>query len=325
MNGRTEHKIIIEQKTLKKIKDCNFDLLGFYNYMSSKYEHKTKELYINYVIKFLNIINKNINDITIEDVNKYLTDLTYKKDMLSGNISETSGTYRATVHSALKLYFSYLTSINVVDTNIMNFVPRPKRKRDNLIERVYLKPQETQIMIDNIKNDHVNENQKNRDLLILMIFLYTGIRCTALTEINMTDIDKKELTLTIIDKRNKKRKFKIDEDVIRLYDKVCSYNKIRKWKTDALFVSNRGNRISSSEVGKLIDKYTKNIEKKTSPHKLRRTFGTNMYKETGDIYAVKGALGHEDIRTTQIYVNIDETEAAEKGMVAMKKNINFRL
>lgn len=322
MNGRTEHKIIIEQKTLNKIKNCRYDLTGFYNYMSSKYEHKTKELYINYIIKFLDNVNKNMVDITVEDLNLYLTNLSYK-NIESKGLMETSGTYRATVHSALKLYFSYLTSVNIINENIMEHVPRPKRKRDNMIERTYLNTEEIQTMINNVKKDHINENQKNRDLLILMIFLYTGIRCTALTEINMEDIDKENFILTIIDKRNKKRKFKIDNEVIKLYDKVCYYNKFRKWKTDALFVSNRGNRISSSEIGKLIEKYTKNINKKTTPHKLRRTFGTNMYKETGDIYAVQAALGHEDIRTTQIYVNVDNTEAAARGMNAMKKNIKF--
>lgn len=321
MNGRTEHKIKTEQKTLNKIKNCKHELSGFYNYMSSKYEHKTKELYINYIIKFLNDVNKDIADITIEDLNSYLTNLSYK-NIESKGLTETSGTYRATVHSAIKLYFSYLLSVNTINENIMEYVPRPKRKRDNMIERTCLEPKEIQIMINNIKEDHINEHQKNRDLLILMIFLYTGIRCTALTEINMEDINKENLTLTIIDKRNKKRKFIIDDEVIKLYNKVCYYNKMRKWKTKALFVSNRGNRISSSEIGKLIEKYTKNI-KKTTPHKLRRTFGTNMYKETGDIYAVQAALGHEDIRTTQIYVNVDNTEAAAKGMLAMKKNIKF--
>jgi site-specific recombinase XerD len=202
-------------------------------------------------------------------------------------------------------------------------VPRPKRKKDNMIERTYLKPFEIQIMIDNVKKDQLNEHQRNRDLLILMIFLYTGIRCTALTEINMSDIDKTNLTLTIIDKRNKKRVFEIDHDLIELYNRVCEYNKKKKWGTEALFVSNRGQRISSSTVAKLIEKYTQNITKKITPHKLRRTYGTNMYHETGDIYAVKAALGHEDIRTTQIYVNVDNTEAAAKGMVAMKKNIRF--
>ena len=52
MNGRTEHKILVEQKILDKIKNNKYELLGFYNYMSSKYEHKTKELYINYTKHF---------------------------------------------------------------------------------------------------------------------------------------------------------------------------------------------------------------------------------------------------------------------------------
>ena len=111
--------------------------------------------------------------------------------------------------------------------------------------------------------------------------------------------------------------------MLELYKEVCKYNIEKQWKTNALFVSSHGLRISSSNVSKMIEKYTSRLNKHITPHKLRRSFGTNMYKETGDIYSVKAALGHEDIRTTQIYINIDNTEAAAKGMSAMKKNIKF--
>ena len=321
MNGRTENKIKTEQKTLKKINESEFELNGFYNYMSSKYEHKTKELYINYVIKFLRYLSKNISEITPEDINSYLTNLIYKKE--NNEIKETSGTYRATVHSALKLYFLYLMENDIISNNPMISVPRPKRKKDSLIERVYLENNELQKIINNVEFKEKNVYRKNRDLLILMIFLYTGIRCTALTEINEEDINIRNKTLVVIDKRNKKRIFNVDSQIISQYMKVINDNKRFKGKTNALFVSNRGLRISSSTVSKTLEKYSFNLNKHVTPHKLRRSFGTTLYKETGDIFAVKNALGHEDIRTTQIYVDNNDTEASTKGMLAMKSKIKF--
>jgi integrase/recombinase XerC len=321
MNGRTENKIKVEQKTIKKINESEFELNGFYNYMSSKYEHKTKELYINYVLKFLRSVNKSITDITYEDISIYLTNLIYKED--ENVIKETSGTYRATIHSALKLYFSYLNESHIINNNPILSVPRPKSKKDSLIERVYLESDELQKIINNVIKKEKNMHRKNRDLLMLMIFLYTGIRCTALTEINIEDIDIKKKTLTVIDKRNKKRTYNIDDDLVSLYQKVVNDNKRFKGKTNALFVSNRGLRMTSSTVSKTLEKYSFDIDKHVTPHKLRRSFGTTLYKETGDIYAVKSALGHEDIRTTQIYVNTSDTEASTKGMLAMKNKIKF--
>ena len=325
MNGRTEHKIKVEQKIVQQIHDDKeFNLFGFYNYISSKYEHKTKESYIIYIRKFLRCMNKDISKITSEDINEYLNNLTYKKDE-NNQIKETSGTYRATIHSALKLYFQYLSTNNIIPNDPMLLVPRPKRKQDNQIDRIYLNPEELQVIINNIKNDKKNTCWKDRDLLILMIFLYTGIRCTALTEINVEDVDVVNQTLTIIDKRNKKRIFKIDEDVINLYKKIVVKNNELKVRTNALFISNRYDRISSRTVSRIIEKYSADLDKHVTPHKLRRSYGTNLYKETGDLYAVKNALGHEDIRTTQIYVEANNTEAAEKGMMSMKSKLKFQV
>ena len=321
MNGRTEHKIKTEKQIINQIESSTFELKGFYNYISSKYEHKTKQLYITYIINFLNYINKDIKDITAEDINAYLNHLMYKTK--NNEVEETSGTYRGTVHSALKLYFQFLTEMNQISNNPILYVPRPKSKKDSLIKRIYLNPLELQVIINNIKNDAKNILWKDRDLLILMIFLYTGIRCTALTEINMEDINTEEKTLLIIDKRNKKRIFEIDDEVVELYKKVVKQNKKFHVATNALFLSNRHDRISSRTVSRIIEKYSNNLDKHVTPHKLRRSYGTNLYKDTGDIYAVKNALGHEDIRTTQIYIEENNTEAATKGMLAMKKKIKF--
>lgn len=317
MNGRMEHKIKSEKLMKCKISDNKNYIFGFYNYLSSKYEHKTKETYVGYVNKFIKHVNKDINDIIADDIIGYLNDLHYKINN-KGEYIETSGTYRATVHSALKLYFNYLSETNKIKDNPMIYVPRPKNKKNNQINRTYLTPDEMQKLVNNINNSNLKEQDKNNNLLIVMIFLYTGIRCTALTEINIEDFDIKNKTLKVIDKRDKIRTFKIDDELISLYDKV-RHNRV----SGALFLSNRRQRISQRTVSRIIEKYTSDLNKHITPHKLRHSFGTNLYNETKDIYVVKNALGHENLSTTQLYVHKDDIETSIIGMNAMKKNVSF--
>ena len=317
MNGRTEHKIKTENILTEKIKDNKFYMYGFYNYLGSKYEHKTKELYITYVTRVLNILNKEVDTITIDDIMEYLNNISYKKDT-NGNKVETSGTYRATVHSALKLYFTYLKDTKKIANNIMDNIPRPKNKKSNQINRVYLEPKEMQKMINNVLKD--NDMERDRNLLIVMIFLYTGIRCTALTEINIEDFDLQNKKLYIIDKRNKIRTFPIDDDMISLFLKVKGYR-----DNGALFLSNRKQRISQRTVSRIIEKSTSSLNKHITPHKLRHSYGTNLYKTTKDIYAVKKALGHENLSTTQIYIHDNDEESIKLGMDAIKNKLNFNI
>lgn len=317
MKGRLEHKLKTEKNILSIIEkiDPNYHLFEFYNYISSKYEHKSKYVYIQYIIKFLTVMGCEVKIITSNDINKYLNNIMYKK--INGILLETSGTYRATIHSALSLYFSFLYDYKYINNNPMLNVSRPKNKRNDQIERIFLTPDEIQILINNAKN---NSKNKDRDLLILMTFLYTGMRCTALTEINVDDIDINDKTLTVVDKRNKKRTFILDDAYIELFLKV---KKHRNYSGDALFVGNNGHRISESAISKMLKRYSAGINKSLSPHKLRRSYGTNLYNKTGDLYLVKNALGHEDIKTTQLYVIGDNTAAAEKGMNAMKDEVKF--
>lgn len=111
MNGRLESKIKIEQRTLESIKNSGYNLTSFFNSLAAKYEASSKETYITYIINFLKAMNKPVSEITSDEINNYFIDLTYKTNK-KGEITETSGTYRATVHSAIHKYFTYLYDTN---------------------------------------------------------------------------------------------------------------------------------------------------------------------------------------------------------------------
>ena len=83
----------------------------------------------------------------------------------------------------------------------------------------------------------------------------------------------------------------------KIYGHFLSFELIRQF----LFLSIQNRRITVRAVENLVKKYAKTVTtlKKITPHKLRSTFGTNLYNETGDIYLVADVLGHKDVNTTR--------------------------
>ena len=87
-------------------------------------------------------------------------------------------------------------------------------------------------------------------------------------------------------------------------------------ETEALFISNRRIRISTQAIRKLLAKYTSNIDKHITPHKMRSTFATNVYSATGDSYATANALGHTSTSSTKRYALIEDEKKREIADIA---------
>ena len=89
---------------------------------------------------------------------------------------------------------------------------------------------------------------------------------------------------------------------------------------NAFFLSLQNKRITVRAVENLVKKYAKNVTtiKKITPHKLRSTFGTNLYQETGDIYLVADVLGHKDVNTTRKHYAAMKDEHKRKAAKAVK-------
>ena len=135
----------------------------------------------------------------------------------------------------------------------------------------------------------------------------TGLRVSAITQINLEDIDFQNNIINVIEKGNKYRTIYFGDNLktklsLWMNDREKYYSDV---DTNALFISRKKNRISVSAVEDLLQKYTHNINKKITPHKLRATCATNLYKKTRDIYLVANQLGHANIATTKIYTDID--------------------
>ena len=148
-----------------------------------------------------------------------------------------------------------------------------------------------------------HEHSKKRDLALVSLLLGTGMRVSECVGINRQDLDFQNDAVKILRKGGDEVILYFGEEVrealldylVKREDAVT-----KDPADDALFLSSQGRRIGVRTVQNLVKKYARGVTPKNiSPHKLRSTFGTNLYEETGDIYLVADALGHVDVNTTR--------------------------
>ena len=157
------------------------------------------------------------------------------------------------------------------------------------------------------------DNRNNiRDYAIITLFLNCGMRLSELVNINISDIDLSESKMTVIGKGNKERTIYLNKacmNSINDYLSIRPHDKVRFDSRDALFLSERKERISNRTVQDIVKKELKKAEldiKKYSVHKLRHTAATLMYQYGNvDIRALQELLGHESISTTEIYTHVN--------------------
>lgn len=154
------------------------------------------------------------------------------------------------------------------------------------------------------RQQRFHEKTALRDTAILSLMLGTGIRVSECVGLNIQDLDLNSDGIRIHRKGGKEVTVYFSDEVERI---LSSYLKARKkmaalsGSEDALFLSLQKKRIGVRAVENMVKKYASAVTplKHITPHKLRSTYGTNLYRETGDIYLVADVLGHEDVNTTK--------------------------
>lgn len=310
-NGRLEKEIKELKKVRSKLNNLPKVIRDYYYYLEgADRSYTTIKTYINYVINFMDYCTKNKYDeyfykkITPSTINEYMSSIRYKTDD-NGEVVKIGNGIRATRWSGLNTFFIYLKTNKLIDSNPMEQTFRPQsQKQDKSV--IFLTEDEVKECIDGIKDQCV-EKFINRDICIISLGVSIGLRVSAITQINIEDIDFQTNTIKVVEKGNKYRVMHFGEN---LKQKLIAWQNDRNKyfndvETDAFFISRKRNRISVSAVEDLVAKYTKAINKEVSPHKLRATCATNLYKKTEDIYMVKEQLGHASIATSQIYTKFD--------------------
>ena len=316
MNGRLEKENLLEEKTYLLLEQLPSFVEEWYNRMeASDKTASTRFDFVKKVRKYLQTVKKNTIDIKLEDLTyktvvNYMRTIKIKKNN-SGDVISTSGSYQRSVWSALNSFFTFLCKRKYIKNNPMDDIDISKKKDDARINRnrKYLTLNDFEKILEEIDKEK-NIKKRRRNKAILIILMSTGIRCRALTQINLEDIDYKKKILTVIDKEN------LERDCV-LTDKVIIA--IKEWievrdnvKSNALFLSTHGNRIREEDISRIVKKYTKrSINMEISAHKIRAGFGTILYNETKDIRYVQEAMGHSNIQTTMKYAVAKKDQGKE--------------
>ncbi|GFP75898.1 tyrosine recombinase XerC [Clostridium fungisolvens] len=218
-----------------------------------------------------------------------------------------NGTYaRARKVAALKSYFKFIST----KAKILTEDPTVELETPKISKRhpVYLTLDQSINLLNSL--DQKNKNYL-RDYCILTLFLNCGLRLSELCNIQIDKI--KNDTLTIIGKGNKERTVYLNEaslDSIQKYIAARDSSKCDAENKKFLFLSSRNKKIDKRTVEILVKKHITNsglTQDKYTPHKLRHTAATLMYKYGNvDIRSLQQILGHESVSTTQIYTHIDD-------------------
>ena len=211
--------------------------------------------------------------------------------------------------SSLRSVYNYFHTHQIIDTNPTLQVRMPKLHQKNIIR---MDVNEVVEFLDTVESGNkLTKNQmvfhkktKVRDLALTTLLLGTGFRVSECVGLNIKDVDFNHDRINITRKGGYESFVYFGEEVREaLLDYMSEREKMipADGHENALFLSNRMQRISVRNVEVLVKKYASSAvtTKKITPHKLRSTYGTQLYKETGDIYLVADVLGHKDVNTTK--------------------------
>ena len=222
----------------------------------------------------------------------------------------------------IRSFYDYLFKNQRISSNVTELVPLPKVHEKPIIRLT--RDEMYRILEQAQSGDQMTKNQQKyqkltarRDFAILSLFLGTGIRVSECVGININDVDMKNNAFIVTRKGGNQVVLYFPPEVA---EALAEYMEERE-KTEALpgheealFLSLQRRRITQRAVQNLVKKYAAlaaPLKTKISPHKLRSTYATNLYHETGDIYLVADVLGHSSVDTTRKHY-ADMTDARRK-------------
>ncbi|EOU1648382.1 tyrosine recombinase XerC [Clostridium perfringens] len=294
----------VKGKSLNTVKGYSVDLGLFFKFLKV-YKGLENNIELEKIeeVEISDLGDNFIKDITLSDIYAFLAFLE--------KVRNNSAYARARKVATLKSFFKFLNSkIKLIDENPTVELESPKINKRH---PVYLTLDQSITVLNSM--DKGNKNYY-RDYCILTLFLNCGMRLSELCNI---EIDKiKGDTLTIIGKGNKERTVYLNEASIAAIENYLKNRNDSKATEEAkkyLFLSSKYRPINKRSVEILVKKHIENAgfkDQKYTPHKLRHTAATLMYKYGNvDIRSLQNILGHENISTTQIYTHVDDETLRE--------------
>ncbi len=270
-----------------------------------------------------------MNKVKPKDLNKFLEYLTYYvKVKDDGEVSEFINREKGKSRklSAVRRLFNYLYKQEKITVNPGKLIETPKIHDKEIIR---LEPNEVINLLNEVeKGDKLTKRQKKwhehtkiRDLAIITLLLGTGIRVSECVGINIKDVNFEINGIKIYRKGGKEAVVYFGDEVEDALDAYFDEREnivAAEGHEDALFLSLQKKRITDRAIQNLVKKYSQCVInlKKISPHKLRSTYATSLYRETGDIYLVADVLGHADINTTKKhYAQMEDSRRRQAAKV----------
>ena len=348
--GQSYHKQE-DLKNTKKLRGLIADLppyvRDFFRGIESQTSSRTRIAYAYDLRVFFNYLHDNnsefgkkeLKDITLSDleslrpvdIEEYLD---YVKVYSSKSGQENSNGLTAIKRklASLRSFYKYFYMREAITYNPVELVAMPKLHEKNIVR---LDADEVAELLDHVESGQqltkqqmaFHEKTKVRDLAIMTLLLGTGIRVSECVGLNLADVDFRNSGISIYRKGGK-------ESVVYFGDEVeeALRDYLQERKTiipcegheDAFFLSSQRKRINVRTVENLVKKYTQTVttSKNITPHKLRSTYGTSLYRETGDIYLVADVLGHSDVNTTRKHYAAleDEKRRSARDKVRLRKD-----
>ena len=324
MNGWIEKNEKIRTQVENHLKTLPSIFTDFYVDMQGDGKSiNTIKSYIDYVENFMNYVTNNnptsdfYLSVTPIIIKKYIISLATRKN--GNNLIKTSDDYQAVRWSAINTFFRFLTVNDYISQNPMLKTKRPKINTEHTV--TYLSKNEISKVMNSIDKNYTG-NMLTRDKAIIGLSLATGIRVSALVQINIEDIDFEHNSVKVIEKRTKTRTLYFGDNTKELLqDWIETRSKYYgNVDTTALFLSQRKRRITTNGVRNIVEKYTKDINKHITPHKLRATAATQAAAAGISVQTIQDMYGHGSIQTTMRYVKALDKEK-ERAVNVMDKLI----
>ncbi len=271
------------------IKEYDSDLHQLYDYLREELDFKE---------------NFSADEVDRLDISEFLADAVI--------VNDNKAVTRNRKLFAIRSFYKYLMHYGIINNNPAEAIE--SSKTDTRLEPIYLKLKEAQQFIKAI-NEYGGINRL-RDLAIVKLFLYAGLRISELVNLDFDNIDFDDGSIKFYGKGKKERYVPLHNDVIlaiRRYMRERNSIKIKESDArQAVFISRHGRRINPRTIQLFVKKYAKKAglsrAEKITPHKLRHTFASTLYRQTKDIKVLQDLLGHANISTTQIYTHVDNEE-----------------
>lgn len=267
-----------------------------------------------------------LDQVTRLDIQEYLEYISlYQKD---GKDITNDERGKARKLASLRSFYNFFFENEMIEKNPAALVPLPKLHEKEIIR---LEPNEVAILLDQVEDGtkltkkelEYHKKTKVRDIALLTLLLGTGIRVSECVGLDISDINFDVNGIKIRRKGGYEAVIYFGDEVeTALLDYLAERERIipADGHENALFLSLQNRRIAVRSVENLVKKYASRVTtlKKITPHKLRSTYGTSLYQETGDIYLVADVLGHKDVNTTRKHYAAQADERRRRAARAVQ-------